>query len=263
MQQTAIGAALARAGLDTRQIALRRIARNCLDLARGNTQRAAAALAATVARDPELLIALIGRPEIEQRAADLVALMNSNGDGLCRIAEPGNVPMPPPLEPNAVLGSLLPRAFPARDRLPSKTAPRRSDDGHSRDVNQARVCLPSSDHPVAAGGHHNGAVPAEDSLPPAAPRRTPNPPRGLAAIASIQPTMAKSIMDTFRIRDGRPIGDVSWGEIGGLIADNDREARVLRAVRMHIAEAPSDALIRDIVRASVIEAALTRVPDNV
>lgn len=263
MQQTAIGAALARAGLDTRQIALRRIARNCLDLARGNTQRAAAALAATVARDPELLIALIGRPEIEQRAADLVALMNSNGDGLCRIAEPANVPIPPPLEPNAVLEGRIRCAVSANKALPSKTAPRRSDDGHSRDANQARVCLPSSDHPVAAGGHHNGAVPAEDSLPPAAPRRTPNPPRGLAAIASIQPTMAKSIMDTFRIRDGRPIGDVSWGEIGGLIADNDREARVLRAVRMHIAEAPSDALIRDIVRASVIEAALTRVPDNV
>lgn len=263
MQQTAIGAALARAGLDTRQIALRRIACNCLDLARGNTQRAAAALAATVARDPELLIALIGRPEIEQRAADLVALMNSNGDGLCRIAEPANVPIPPPLEPNAVSEGRIGSALSANQALPSKTAPSRSDDGRTANASQAKGPLPSSDHPAAAGGRIISAAQAVRGLPPAAPRRAPNPPRGLAAIASVQPTMAKSIMDTFRIRDGRPIGDVSWGEIGGLIADNDREARVLRAVRMHIADAPSDALIRDIVRASVIEAALTKVPENV
>jgi hypothetical protein len=63
---------------------------------------------------------------------------------------------------------------------------------------------------------------------------------------------AETVLDSFKIRDGRAIGDVSWGELERLHAANTKEANVIRALLNH-AQADSSAYVRDVVRASDLE----------
>ena len=65
--------------------------------------------------------------------------------------------------------------------------------------------------------------------------------------------VAKSVFDSFKIRDGRPIGDLTFGEIDRIRTTNVREAAVLRQVQKHCAYAEPGAKVRDLVKREDME----------
>ena len=65
--------------------------------------------------------------------------------------------------------------------------------------------------------------------------------------------VAKSVFDSFKIRDGRAIGDLTFGEIDRIRTTNVREAAVLRQVQKHCAYAESGAKVRDLVKREDME----------
>jgi len=82
----------------------------------------------------------------------------------------------------------------------------------------------------------------------ARPVREPSPQeRAIAGTAAAR--LALTILDTFRVRDGRPIGDVRYGELDRLRGLNAMEAAVIRQIQDH-AKAPHDARVRDVVKAT-------------
>jgi hypothetical protein len=56
-----------------------------------------------------------------------------------------------------------------------------------------------------------------------------------------------TVLDSFRVRDGRSIGDVRIGELEGLRAANAMEASLLRQIQRH-AVADHDARVRDVIK---------------
>lgn len=63
-----------------------------------------------------------------------------------------------------------------------------------------------------------------------------------------------TILDTHRIRDGRPIGDVRYGEIETLRTANAMEASLFRQIQKKIGYADHDARLRDLVSAEELNA---------
>jgi hypothetical protein len=86
-------------------------------------------------------------------------------------------------------------------------------------------------------------------------RRKPNPPRGLGVIASVN----RTLFDTFTVRGGKAIGDLTLGEARSLAVTNEREARVLRVVCAHVAfTAEPGAPLRQLVPLDLIERAVAQ-----
>lgn len=290
---TTLGAALRRAGVDVDRARLHTLAAQALRDARGASAAAQAALVECVRADAGLLRALVGDAEIARSAAALLDFtardmrgQGLRGGGRAESAVDGLAINAPTPHSNDAAPSRGGPAGKVLEALPG-AASSVERGGHIGSAHKARVVLPPRSPLDAVGGHparasqagpavpstastaHDGpgrghrAKAAADALPAPVVARRPNPARGLAAMAAAQAPLVRSVMDTFRLGDGRAIGDVCWGEINGLIRDNGREGRVLRAIRLHIADAPADALVREIVRAGVIEAALAEVPENV
>jgi hypothetical protein len=110
----------------------------------------------------------------------------------------------------------------------------------------------------AALGHHarpsstnrsGGGRPFIDAQTPhAAPAREPSSAdRKAAAVVAL--SAARTVLDSFKIRDGRSIGDVTWKEVATLRATNAREASVLGQIQKRVAHADGDARIRDLIGA--------------
>ncbi len=55
-------------------------------------------------------------------------------------------------------------------------------------------------------------------------------------------------MDSYKLRDGRPIGDVRWGELASLAARSLEEACVLEAIRTRGTPADPGVKVRDILK---------------
>ena len=80
------------------------------------------------------------------------------------------------------------------------------------------------------GAHAGKGTVAADAAKPIA-RLRPSP-RSITARA----TTVKSVLDTYRIIDGRSIGSVKFHEIGGLIASNKYEAALFGLIKRHFAK---------------------------
>lgn len=70
----------------------------------------------------------------------------------------------------------------------------------------------------------------------------------ITAAASVRKTIAITVLDTMRIRDGRSIGDVRFGELERLSSVNAIEAFVMRQIKNKFANAPDDARVRDLIK---------------
>lgn len=82
----------------------------------------------------------------------------------------------------------------------------------------------------------------------AAPAREPSSAdRKAAAVVAL--SAARTVLDGFKIRDGRSIGDVTWKEVATLRATNAREASVLGQIQKRVAHADGDARVRDLIGA--------------
>lgn len=105
----------------------------------------------------------------------------------------------------------------------------------------------SHSNPVAStangAGQHNVAprtMGARAAREPSAQER--------AASGAVARTVAITVLDTYRIRDGRCIGDVSYGEIERLRTANASEAAVFDQILKHVTSADHAAKVRDLIK---------------
>lgn len=121
----------------------------------------------------------------------------------------------------------------------------------------AKVSGTSQLQSVAFGDHRGSAsspdrdrgdlkrVVQSDHLKNVTPVREPSAGQRSAA-ASVRNVVSITILDTFKVRDGRAIGDVRMGEVERLRAANVMEAAIFELIQQH-AVANSDAKIRDVI----------------
>jgi hypothetical protein len=92
-------------------------------------------------------------------------------------------------------------------------------------------------------GNSSSSSTISRSPPVAAPSGRP---RSIADIRAIR-TVATTIFDTHKLRDGTPIGDLRWSQIDRFVAANTYEAALLRLVRDYGRPDDPNARIRDVV----------------
>lgn len=131
---------------------------------------------------------------------------------------------------------------------PASAPPHQRDgSGRSSTVTQERSAAPS--HPIAGGRGHTIGETHYGSVPPV---REPTPLQKTASFAAFVDS-AKTVLDTFTVRDGRAIGNIYWRELAALQAENAIEAAVISGVRRSVANASPDARVRDVVKAKDLE----------
>jgi hypothetical protein len=81
----------------------------------------------------------------------------------------------------------------------------------------------------------------------------PNPPRGLAEMRRANSIGTPSRFDTYRLMDGRAIGDIPYGEWVALEARAGREAMLARLIRGHGVPANTGILTRDFIKETDLE----------
>lgn len=91
---------------------------------------------------------------------------------------------------------------------------------------------------LSTGAHHATIV---------RPVREPSASYRAIAKASMQ-AEAKTILDTYKVRDGRAIGDVRYGEIERMRTEDAMAASVWRQIQRAHPNAPHDMKVRDIVK---------------
>ena len=63
-------------------------------------------------------------------------------------------------------------------------------------------------------------------------------------------------METWKLLDGRAIGRVLWSELPSLAKSNKLEARIVEKIMAKASYAPSECRVRDVIKASDLEAAI-------
>jgi hypothetical protein len=136
------------------------------------------------------------------------------------------------------------------------TRPYEDAPGHTGTALQATDPLPDASSPnrTAEASHH---LPQGHCANTPVVRRQPNPARsGAAILPGNAMTRAANLLQTIKVRDGRAIGDLKWHELVKLAETNEREARILRYLDSHIANAPSHAAVSDLVSEKTMAAAV-------
>lgn len=117
-----------------------------------------------------------------------------------------------------------------------------------RTGHRTRVRAP---HPDRDGGHTSNAG-SNAGQSRAAPAREPTV-ADRAAMLRTRTRIAVTVLDSFRVRDGRPIGDVTFGELAALRGANLMEASLCRLIERHIANPAPDTKIRDAINADTLQ----------
>lgn len=123
--------------------------------------------------------------------------------------------------------------------LPASLSPNDDAKGHVSVSDKASGLMPSASSTNGSEGQIRGAEKAIAPMPPAS---------GRAAVMRAATNIARSVLDSFKLRDGRSIGSIAFCELESLRFENAREAAVIRQIQKHYANAPGDALVRDLIR---------------
>lgn len=161
---------------------------------------------------------------------------NDSDKGHYELADEAKVTAPASLSPNDDAEGLGSRSDKASTVLPTASSPNEGK-GQSGNADKAIGNLPAPS-PHGSEGHSRGADKATQPLPPAS---------GRAAVMRAATNIARSVLDSFKVRDGRPIGDLAFCELENMRFDNAREAAVIRQIQRHYANAPGNALVRDLI----------------
>jgi hypothetical protein len=102
------------------------------------------------------------------------------------------------------------------------------------------------------------AAPAKTGQTRGAPSPRPQSVSDIRAAGAVARHIARTVLDSFRVRDGRPIGDLRWDELERLRADNAMEASVLRQLLRHGNPASPGSLVRDTVSPETLERMIQR-----
>lgn len=116
----------------------------------------------------------------------------------------------------------------------------------------------ASGHSPSAATRRDGAGPlrSADKAIPSVPR--PVSPLYLAAARRGAQQIALTVLDSYRVRDGRAIGDLTFGELVAMRGANIREASVLKQIKNHVANAESNLRVRDAIKPDVLEKMIQR-----
>ncbi|MFP1634113.1 hypothetical protein ACLB6G_20480 [Zhengella sp. ZM62] len=147
--------------------------------------------------------------------------------------------LPTPRAPNDSDKGHSPGADKARRKTPASLSPNDDAEGHAPDADKATRLLPTASSTNGSEGHTSFADKATVHIPTAS---------GRAAVMRAATNIARSVLDSFKLRDGRAIGSIAFCELEGLRFENAREAAVIRQIQRHYANAPGDALVRDLIK---------------
>ncbi len=132
--------------------------------------------------------------------------------------------------------------------VPSLSSPERSA-GQLADAEKAARCVPSAAPPRTGAGFTTDADKAVPFVPASgSPRFRPgHAKRGIAAIAAVQETVARSLFDTTRLPDGRSLREVHWAEVPQLASRYTFLSRVMTAVHQRGVPADPAATLDELV----------------
>jgi hypothetical protein len=186
-------------------------------------------------------------------AAQGEAVRDREGVGQMRIADGQARGAHPSRDTNADGAGQKVYASQASAPVPAPSSPELNGGGHGSVASDGQSgCAPSREAEAAPPLGHNKP-----------PRFTPgHARRGASAIAAVQHVATKTLLDTFKVRDGRVIGDLLFKELEGLRAANAKEAAVLRAVQHHTANAAPMHRVRDIVSPDTFAAIVARAEEE-
>lgn len=114
----------------------------------------------------------------------------------------------------------------------------------------------SSPESTRLGQEKSGTAPSQSLPKRVAPPKTVE--AYVQAAKHVQKMVAMTVLDSFKVRDGRAIGDITFGELEGLRSENAREASIIRQIQRHAANVTADAKVRDIIKASDLERMIQR-----
>lgn len=83
-------------------------------------------------------------------------------------------------------------------------------------------------------------------------------PAYLEAAKVASKNIAHTVLDSFKVRDGRPIGDLIFGELEGLRSANAMEASVILQIQRHYANVEPNQFVRDVIKAKDLERMIQR-----
>jgi hypothetical protein len=134
-------------------------------------------------------------------------------------------------------------------------APRRHDDGKGQIPNAGKATTgppnPSSPKRNEAG-HQAFAAKAVTRMP------RPVSSLYIAAAKKGAKAIALTVLDSFKVRDGRALGDLRFGELETLRMDNAQEAAIIRQIQRHAANVSPDTKVRDVINAETLERMIQR-----
>lgn len=82
-----------------------------------------------------------------------------------------------------------------------------------------------------------------------------------SAAASVKLKMSQTVLDTYKVRDGRAIGDLYFMDIPALRAENAQEEFVLRQIERCAANVAPNTRVRDVVKSKDLEVMIERAKD--
>lgn len=112
-----------------------------------------------------------------------------------------------------------------------------------------------SDNRLSPAARADGGPAPVDGHPANASVREPSPAQR-AATAAVAAKI--SVLDTYRVRDGRAIGDVRYGEIEHLRNQDAMAASIWRQIQRAHPNAPHDMAIRDVLKAEELQRMIQR-----
>lgn len=246
---------LVKAGFDTAAASLRVTAEDILRRTKLDTAEAALRLAEAVRAAPALLPAL-ARFYIERVAADM---RGESLPGVVNVHAPGNGShhLLPARHPDDVAGGHLNSSTPV---VETEAPPAASPDGAASGQLMGSADAVAMRAPAAAPPIRSGGGRGSNSLPQGQTRISPaaaGPSAGaIAARLAAKASGAAALMKTFLV-DGRPIGEISFGEARRLGRAAGVTHYVLAAIVAHV-QCPDDTLIGEAIR----EADLARFIEN-
>lgn len=196
--------------------------------------------------DPACLRALVGHYLKHVVIPDMKGATETQGGGRSGLSSKGHASFSPDPAPNADGGAnhaepvkgLNSRSLPSAPR--EFTLPHRAGKVHvgPRQVHPGHLVLRSHSRPDVIQKQPSAT--------------------DLAAAKAARKAIALTVLDSFKVRDGRSIGDVPVADLEKLRNLNAQEASVIRQIQRHVANAPHDALVRDIIKASDLERMIQR-----
>jgi hypothetical protein len=160
-------------------------------------------------------------------------------------------------------------------RQPNPDAGQRHIDAQSSDAG-ARDPIPGSgqresDAHVSAAADQEpkpgraGHARPETQSSPARPGRVPQSvaknqapsPERMRAVRTAGHTTTPTIFDTFKVPDGRPIGDITYAELGGLISTNMVFMSIFRQIQLHGVPPRDKAKVRTLIKEGTLKRFVT------